>query len=512
MAGQAAVNADWVPEDRDLVPRWRPFLPTARTGELEAVGSRGEASVTFGEPTGVDEFRDAPGLFTAGDILSQAAVSGSRSEIVADAARLVRGIPDAGSAVQGLADLVLGDIPAIDDVARAVEPFGEQSARARAREMRRILRDQPRNAVRWTDLALVHVNLGQLAQARREMEIATRLAPNNRFVLRSAARLYVLLDEPDRGLRLLQSSDAKLDPWIQSAEISLSEQAGRRSSEIRRAKQAVEAGDLPPFHISELAGEVATTELRYGNTRVARRLMRTALINPTENTVAQAEWASHHGVSNPNPAALDLPRSFEARALDASARGEFDVALQEGIKWQADQPFDSNAGTFVSYASSVLLERYDIGISAARLALQANPNDPMLRNNLVFGLASSGRHEEAARELSALVTLGGGDSQEATILATRGLVEFRNRSLDEGRLYYRAAIDRFAKLGDPNRMALAMVFLAREELAAGTPDAAAAIEFAVAAAAKVKAPEVRVWAVRLVERALKSGISLNRPR
>lgn len=501
------MSADWVPEDRDLVPRWRPFLPTARTGELEAVGSSEAERVGFHEPSAVEEFRDAPGLFTAGDLLSQAAVSGRMGEVVTQAARLVRDIPDAGPAAQSLADHILGDLPAIDDVVRAAEPFDEQTARARAREMRRILKEQPRNAVRWTDLALVHVNLGQLAKARHEMDIAVRLAPDNRFVLRSAARLYVLLGEPDRGLRLLQTSDAKGDPWIQSAEISLSEQAGRRSSQIRQAKRAVESGDLPPFHVSELAGEVATTELRYGSTKAARRLMKAALIDPTENTVAQAEWASQHGVSNPNPAALSLPRSFEARALEASVRGEFDRAVQEGIKWQADQPFDAHAGTFVSYASCVLLERYDIGIAAARLALHANPHDAVLRNNLVFGLASSGRLEEAIKELATLATLSRDESQEATILATRGLVAFRNHSPAEGRAHYRGAIDRFTKLRDADRVTMARLFLAREELEAGTSQATRAIEEAVTATLNVSAPEARAWAFRLIERALQKGLS-----
>jgi tetratricopeptide (TPR) repeat protein len=501
------VSGDLVPEDRDLVPRWRPFLPTARTGELGAVRPGGFERVRFRELPAVGEFRDAPGLFTAGDLLSQAVASGATGEAVTEAAWLVRELPDAGRAAQSLADHVLGDLPAMDDVARAAEPFDEQTARARAHEMRRILREQPRNAVRWTDLALVHVNLGQLVQARHEMEIATRLAPDNRFVLRSAARLYVLLGEPDRGLRLLQTSDARVDPWLQAAEISLSEQAGRRSSQIRQAKRAVETGTIPSFHMSELAGEVATTELRYGSTRAARKLMRAALLDPTENTVAQAEWARQHGVSNPNPAALALPRSFEARALDASARGEFELAVQEGIKWQADLPFDADAGTFVSYASSVLLERYDIGISAARLALQANPNHAMLRNNLVFGLASSGRLGEATRELATLLTLSRNSSQEATILATRGLVAFRNQAPDEGRAHYRAAIERFTKLKDADRVAMAALFLAREELEAGTPEAARAIEEALTASRKGKAPEAKAWALRVVERATRTGLA-----
>ena len=85
----------------------------------------------------------------------------------------------------------------------------------------------------------------------------------------------------------------------------------------------------------------------------------------------------------------------------------------------------------------------------------------MLRNNLVFGLASSGRLEEAKAELGALLTLGRDESQQATILATQGLVAFRNNSPSEGRAYYRAAIDRFTKLRDPDRVAMAELFSSR---------------------------------------------------
>jgi tetratricopeptide (TPR) repeat protein len=503
--------ADWVPEERDLVPRWRPFLPTARTGELEAVGANKPSATPPEEPSAATEFTEAPGLFTAGDLLSQAAVLGSRSKTVERAARLVRTTPDAGAAAQSLADHVLGDLPAIDDVVRAAEPFDQRTARARAREMRRILREQPRNAVRWVDLALVHVNLGQLTHATREMEFATKLAPNNRFVLRSASRLFVLLGEPDRGLQLLHESGVTQDPWIQAAEISLSEQAGHRSKYVREAKRTVQGGEFSPFHMSELAGEVATTELRHGSRRMAQRLMRAALIDPTDNAVAQAEWASQHGITNPNPAALDLPRSFEARAIDASARGDFDLAVREGIKWQADQPFDGDAGIFVSYASSVMLERYDIGIQAARLALQANPHDVMLRNNLVFGLASSGRVEEAAREAAILASLSSSPSVEATVMATRGLVAFRSQEHAAGRTYYRGAIERFRKLKDPDRVAMASLFLAREELEAGTAEAIEAIENAVIATLRVAAPEARAWVARLLDRALSRGLAIRVP-
>ena len=197
--------------------------------------------------------------------------------------------------------------------------------------MRRILKDQPRNAVRWTDLALVHVNLGQLTHARREMEIAARLAPNNRFVLRSAARMYVLLGEPDFGLQLLRDSESKSDPWLRAAEIALAEQAGRRSKQIRSAKRAIEAGDVAPFHASVLLSLlIMPGEKRQHPVRSASD--ESCSVEPTENTVAQAEWASQHGVTNPSPEALALPRSFEARALDASNRGEFALAVQEAYQ------------------------------------------------------------------------------------------------------------------------------------------------------------------------------------
>jgi hypothetical protein len=45
------------------------------------------------------------------------------------------------------------------------------------------------------------------------------------------------------------------------------------------------------WHLGELAAAIATREIEGGGDKLGKKLMRTALIDPTENVLAQAEWA-----------------------------------------------------------------------------------------------------------------------------------------------------------------------------------------------------------------------------
>ena len=81
-------------------------------------------------------------------------------------------------------------------------------------EFRKRLTLEPRNALSWVDLALEHLVQGLPDKSRKSIAVALHLAPENRFVLRSASALFVEIDELDRALYVLEkSSRAKSDPW-----------------------------------------------------------------------------------------------------------------------------------------------------------------------------------------------------------------------------------------------------------------------------------------------------------
>jgi tetratricopeptide (TPR) repeat protein len=229
--------------------------------------------------------------------------------------------------------------------------------------------------------------------------------------------------------------------------------------------------------------------------------MRRALEDPTENALAQAEWARSHGLQNPAIVEqLNKPLAFEARALAFSTAKMFVEAAAEGTRWQRDQPFAPEPAVFTSYIAAVALEDYSLAIEVARRGLVSNPDDVALRNNLVFSLASAGHPGEARAELASIGHVPEEPAKQATLLATRGLVAFREGRPDEGRAQYRTATEMLRRHRHHQREALAMLLWAREELFSNSDLARDVRAEALAIAADVTAPEVRLWAERLMVR------------
>lgn len=494
------MTAAGTPEDRDVVPRWRPFGTTVRSGETMPLRLRETEALPFDLSEPETAFREWPGQHTASDLVGSALSTGSYSGLAVEAAHYLLRSPTTARDPQDLARGLLAqadhgpqqredvDAPHLDFMA----------VRHRARELRRIVRDEPRNAVRWADLALAHTVLGHPLQAEREIRTALSIAGPNRFLLRAAARLYVHLDRPDAAHELLTRDPAVLaDPWLAAAELATANLAGRTSQHTRRARLLVEdINGHAPRHLAELASQVATAELRAGRHRHAKRLMATALREPTDNALAQAEWASANGL-NLDRADLDRPRTYEAQALRHSHEGNWAAASNAGMEWLADQPFAHEAAQFTSYAASVGAEDWELAERAAEAGLVANPDDYLLRNNLIFALASQGRAEEAYAQLR-LIPVASLDARErAVVMATQGLVLFRHSAPEQGRRSYEDAITALTQGRRFDLAALAATFWAREEVLAQTQHANRATSAAAELVRTTGFPAAKLWQDRV---------------
>ena len=84
--------------------------------------------------------------------------------------------------------------------------FKLDTDKRKIRFLRSVLRDWPRNAICWTQLALSYSRLGINKKAERCINIALSLAPHNRYVLRSASRFFVHIDESPRAAWELKRS------------------------------------------------------------------------------------------------------------------------------------------------------------------------------------------------------------------------------------------------------------------------------------------------------------------
>jgi Flp pilus assembly protein TadD len=469
-------------------------------GELQPLGtSERPALDSYGLDEAVVAFHENPGLSTAGDVLSHAVVLGLRDPDSESAARFIaEAQAGSGRLLEDLATRYLSDNISAETMLDSTPLFDLEDFRVRVAQMRGILRREPRNSIRWADLALAYVNLGHLAHAERAIRVALALSPNDRYVVRAAVRLYLLLDRPDKARSILSPSDIVRDPWLHASELTVSQILGKAPRSVRAARQAIEDERFAPWHLTELASELATIDLRAGKDKQAKRLLRSALIDPTENSQAQASWAiREHNLNLSSEPHNDLPLSNEAKARWLEQTRDYEGALEEARKWQVDQPFDPAPALFGSYIATMTLERYEDAVEIASRGLLANPGNAMLRNNLAYALANLGRVLEATIEIEKM-----GDAEDsssaATLVATRGLVLFRSGDILGGRELYRAAVASFVKQNDVERTALATLLWAREELLARTPEARSIWESAVTAVAKVDRPIAAIVRERIV--------------
>lgn len=265
---------------------------------------------------------------------------------------------------------------------------------------------------------------------------------------------------------------------------------------MRAARQILDSDRFSPWHLGELACAVATVELANNKLKTARRLLRKALTDPTDNALAQAEWSGRHGLYVVEPRQLLAPLGFEARARHAVREAEWDKATDDALLWLADQPFALDAARLAGSAANTA-ENHVAAVEAGKVGLLANPGSAALLNSSAFAFANLGQLDRATDALDAVDLSGEDETQKAVITATRGLIAFRRGDFDSGRRLYRDAISTFKRVPRRDYVALALLFLAREELRT-TPDGAEpTVRAALDAASRSSLPDVTTWARRL---------------
>nr|WP_176705413.1 hypothetical protein [Arthrobacter sp.]AXV46189.1 hypothetical protein pA19BH1_p16 [Arthrobacter sp.] len=453
-------------DDRQVVPRWRTFKRTLDTRELASLHLTFPESVDGElEPLRMAFARDQS-LYTAADLLNALVADGRHDAEVSRLSTFITDLPEAPATLASIIAQLRGKRGPGQEIElppNSGEDPSQSDASRRVRQLRELLGNEPRNAVRWVDVALAHATLGVNNKAQREMLVALALAPESRFVLRSAARLFVHLNDPERANSVLrQSQRLRSDPWLLAAELSTSQLAFGRFHNERSARELLVSENLSPHSLSELASELGTNELRSGRDRRARKLFDLALQEPTENAVAQATSVAEEGDLRLDPKLLAISHGFEARAIDHSRRGEWNDAATEGHRWLLDQPFALEPALFTSYAASVGAADFELALSVALTGIRTHPTNAMLHNNAAFALANLDK-TAVAREHLAFAPDTQDDEDSAVHRATLGLVLFREGRDAEGRAMYVSAIESLGTSKRQDMAAVATSFWAMEE-------------------------------------------------
>lgn len=488
-------------KDRKIIPRWRPFRLTAALGELSSQGKRNEPT-SLGRDylaTKIGDWRANKTLWHATDLIGVALVLG-RPEAAVDAAEFIlANESSASAAAREVARAVLTPGTSFRVDPRLHVSSDRESLGRRIHVLRLVTRAEPLNAIAWTDLALAYTIAGEREKAEHAIGIAVKLSPTNRFVLRCAARFHVHNDDPTYAHRLLTAADSTpYDPWLLAAEVAVGSAARRKPIFVKRARGILEDKHFAARHLSELASALGTLELESGKQKTAARLFRGALNEPTENSVAQAEWASNYITSlDVSVRRFHVPHLFEASAWESFVQGDWNEALANSVKWLDDQPFSSRPVILSSYLASTVLDDHKEAEGILLRGLVANPSDPTLLNNLAFSYASMGRIGEAEKALARADPKTVGGSVQVALLATSGLVLFRKGMHQEGRKLYLAAIEKAAKLSLRKHQAIATIYLAQEEMRAKSGYSTEAFDRAVAQSRGIRDPDALLLLKRL---------------
>jgi hypothetical protein len=299
------------------------------------------------------------------------------------------------------------------------------------------------------------------------MAIALQLAPENRFVLRAASRSYTHFGSAEYIYDIIKRSQiCKYDPWIMSAEISLATILNKTSRLANKGVKIIESANHLPHNLTELAASLGTLEFFHGNSKKTKRMFKHSLIAPNDNSLAQAEWISNHGVAlKLNLDDYEISNKYEALTLDNYYNGNFLDALTNSLAWFCDMPFSRSSIIFSSHIAGSLLDRHDLGISILLGGLESHPNDPPIINNLVFLLALENRLDEAEEFLGRISDVSNVDEiAEVCLTATRGLIAFRRGNPLEGRKLYYESIEKTDQIKNNHLKALAILNYIREEL------------------------------------------------
>ena len=341
---------------------------------------------------------------------------------------------------------------------------------------RQRVRLHPRSALAWVELSLLDIVEGREPAALRSMLVALQLAPTNRHVLRSAARLFLQLRDPQRAYdTIAKSSPIRRDPWLVAAELSLAVLADRNPSHFGLGRRLISDGSLVPRQFTELAGAIGTLELIAGHRKSAREFFRKSVIAPTGNALAQAEWAA------PNIGVDLVGQSFfarvteidEARALQLLNAENYSKVPDACRDWSQAEPYSIRPYE-ISSSASALVGDHSLTLKIARRGFRIRQMSYTLLNNYAFALASLGRFSDAE---GALRRIGTGEGRHWFVSeANRGLLAMRKGAYDVGIAHYRSAIRGFRRRGEGGSADVAFLYMAREAALAALPDAHKLVE------------------------------------
>ncbi len=465
-------------KDRNVIPNWRSFIDTAKLGELSSVNSNiaKDSEIILSIDDYIDDWKHNRTIFHAGDLISAALVNNIKNSDVNDAAKFIIENSHISSNLQiQIAERLLKTESNNDFQSNNLlqiqindkQIINIEFIRKKISSLKTLIIKFPFNPILYVDISRYYSILGQKKKAILSMKTALFIAPLNRFVLRSAVRLFAHYDEFDVAHDLLRKSSlTQFDPWLTSAEIAMATLRERSSRFIKKGLGMINSDNFSPFSITELASSIGTVELINGNTKNSRKLFKASLKSPNDNSLAQLEWVLNKTkLLDVDISTFDVKLNYEALALYSFYEKNIEDALNYSYVWLKDMPFSKRPVMLGSHISSVYLNNHEKAREFLITGLTSHPGDSQIINNLAYSHALENQTENALYYLEKLSSHQEiSKTTDICLKATRGLIYFRSGYHDIGRKYYLTAIEEAKSINNSYYTWLAILNYAREEI------------------------------------------------
>lgn len=476
-------------KERRVIPNWRDYKRTLLLGELNESNKKQDL-VLFNINRSIEDWKLEKNIGTAADLVNSSFVSGIINPSVHEAIEYIKS--DNLHVSKSLLDLAQvleketqnGSSVSNNSLLEVdVETINEFQAFINNETFHRIInktknrsKNELRNPIIWIELARLHSMRGNEDKAENAVLTALHLAPNNRFVLRSATRFFIHNGKFDKALFFLRKSPRlKSDPWLISAHIATSSIMKRYSPLINTGKSMIDSNSFSDYELTELSSSIGTLEFNSGSFKKAKSYFQRSMRMPNDNSLAQIEWISKDETRlRIDPFKFKhVINPFEARALELFERGNWNEAFYNTIKWFLDIPFSKRPAILGSYIAGSLLKDTNAALILCQVGLQANPKDPVLLNNLVYYSATSKEGtlpEHYLRQMMDVDISQLSEERSITYQATLGLVALKNEKSELGIKYYKNAIQKATDLKNDYLKNLAIINFTNELIAQNLPE------------------------------------------
>lgn len=476
-------------KERRVIPNWRDFKRTLQLGEL-GQSNKSVTPIVMDILRPLQDWSEIKNMGSAADLINAAFVSDITNPTVNEAIQYVNTNQDkASSSLLGLIKKIESNtdtptvLPNNSILEIDVDTINEFQAFINNRSFHKVInrtknksKTELRNPIVWVELARLYTMRGHEHKAENAILAALHLAPNNRFVLRSATRFFIHKEKFDKALYYLRKAESlKNDPWLISAHIATSSIIGRFSPLIKNGLRLVNSNNYSDYDLTELTSSLGTLEFKDGSFKKAKGFFERSMKMPNDNSLAQLEWVSkdEHRLQI-NPFNYDkVINPFEARALELYERGDWKNAFYNSIKWFLDMPYSKRPVLLGSYIADSLLQDKHAAIILCEVGLQANPHDPTLLNNMVYSLAASDTTDKLdyyVRQMMEVDIHSLPDESKIIYQATLGLVALKRGETEFGVNLYKQAIKNATNIRNDYLKNLAKANLTKELININHPE------------------------------------------